>query len=58
MDYNFPDIEKKWQKYWEENKTYRTETDPSKPKFFVLVPMSADFLLFKYPYGIFVFHSL
>lgn len=44
MDYNFSDIEKKWQHYWKENKTYRTEIDPSRPKFYVLD-------MFPYPSG-------
>ena len=25
MEYNFREIEKKWQKYWEENKTFKTD---------------------------------
>ncbi len=44
MDYNFKDIEKRWQDYWEENKTFRTEDDYSKPKFYVLD-------MFPYPSG-------
>ena len=44
MDYNFPEIEKKWQRHWVEHKTYKTETDPSKPKFYVLD-------MFPYPSG-------
>lgn len=44
MDYNFPLIEKKWQQYWTEHKTYKTVTDPSKPKFYVLD-------MFPYPSG-------
>ena len=32
MDYNFHEIEKKWQKYWEENKTFRTPEDLTNPK--------------------------
>ena len=32
MDYNFAEIEKKWQKYWEENKTFRTPDDLTNPK--------------------------
>lgn len=44
MDYNFRDIEKKWQKAWAENKTYKTEIDHSKPKFYVLD-------MFPYPSG-------
>lgn len=36
--YPFHEIEPKWQRYWEENKTFQTpdEIDTSKPKFYVL----------------------
>lgn len=44
MDYNHKEIEKKWQSYWKENETYRTEIDPSRPKFYVLD-------MFPYPSG-------
>jgi len=44
MDYNFPEIEKKWQKYWVDHKTFKTETDPSRPKYYVLD-------MFPYPSG-------
>lgn len=44
MDYNFGEIEKKWQKYWMENKTFRAVADPSKPKYYVLD-------MFPYPSG-------
>ena len=30
--YPFNEIEPKWQKYWEENKTFKAEEDPSYPK--------------------------
>ena len=30
--YPFNEIEPKWQKYWEENKTFKAEEDPSFPK--------------------------
>ena len=30
MDYNFHEIEKKWQKYWEDNKTFKTPEDLNK----------------------------
>ena len=32
MEYNFTEIEKKWQKYWEENKTFKTPEDYTNPK--------------------------
>ena len=44
MEYNFNDIEKKWQKYWMENKTFKAVEDTSKPKFYVLD-------MFPYPSG-------
>ena len=44
MEYNFSEIEKKWQKYWDENKTYKTSVDKSKPKYYVLD-------MFPYPSG-------
>jgi leucyl-tRNA synthetase len=44
MEYNFNEIESKWQKYWIENKTYKTEIDSSRPKFYVLD-------MFPYPSG-------
>ena len=37
MEYNFKEIEKKWQNYWDENKTFKAGTDKSKPKFYGLV---------------------
>ena len=44
--YNFKEIEKKWQKYWEDNKTFKTDTsDFSKPKFYALD-------MFPYPSGV------
>lgn len=42
--YNPGSIEKKWQKFWLENKTFKTPTDTSKPKFYVLD-------MFPYPSG-------
>ena len=36
MKYNFTEIEQKWQKYWEENKTFLASEDYSKPKYYVL----------------------
>lgn len=44
MVYNFSEIEQKWQEYWKKNKTYLTEIDNSKPKFYVLD-------MFPYPSG-------
>jgi len=44
MEYNFPDIEKKWQKYWLEHKTFKAEIDHSRPKYYVLD-------MFPYPSG-------
>ena len=44
MDYNFREIEKKWQAWWAENHTYQTKEDPSKPKYYVLD-------MFPYPSG-------
>lgn len=45
MDYNFRDIEKKWQKYWENNKTFKTSEDLTNPdKCYVLD-------MFPYPSG-------
>ncbi len=37
MKYDYEQIEKKWQKYWIENKTYRTEDISEKPKFYGLI---------------------
>ena len=43
---NFKEIEKKWQKYWEENETFKTDIyDFSKPKFYALD-------MFPYPSGV------
>jgi leucyl-tRNA synthetase len=44
MEYNFSAIEKKWQQYWEENKTFKTVEDYSKKKFYILD-------MFPYPSG-------
>ena len=44
--YNFKEIEKKWQNYWEENETFKTDVyDFSKPKFYALD-------MFPYPSGV------
>ncbi|MGQ9847641.1 MAG: leucine--tRNA ligase [Bacteroidales bacterium] len=44
MEYNFRDIEKKWQKKWQEAKTFSVDHRSSKPKFYVLD-------MFPYPSG-------
>jgi leucyl-tRNA synthetase len=44
MSYNFLEIEQKWQKYWEGNKTFATYNDTSKPKYYILD-------MFPYPSG-------
>ena len=44
MDYNFSEIEKKWQKVWREQQTYKVVEDASKTKFYVLN-------MFPYPSG-------
>ena len=44
MEYNFRDIEKKWQQRWVEQKTYRVTEDTNKKKFYVLN-------MFPYPSG-------
>ena len=36
MEYNFREIEKKWQAQWVADKTYHTTEDPNKQKFYVL----------------------
>ena len=37
MKYEFKEIETKWQKYWVENKTYKTYDESDKPKFYGLI---------------------
>lgn len=44
MEYNFREIEQKWQKFWKENKIYKTEINHEKPKYYVLD-------MFPYPSG-------
>ena len=44
MGYDFTAIENKWQKYWDEHKTFHAENDYTKPKFYALVE-------FPYPSG-------
>ena len=44
MDYNFRDIEKKWQRQWKDSEIFKTEIDHSKPKYYILD-------MFPYPSG-------
>ena len=44
MGYDFQNIEQKWQKYWEDNDTFKAENGSDKPKFYTLVE-------FPYPSG-------
>ncbi len=44
MGYDFTAIENKWQKYWDEHKTFHAENDYTRPKFYALVE-------FPYPSG-------
>jgi leucyl-tRNA synthetase len=42
--YNHIEIEKKWQEFWEKNKTFKSENISNKPKFYALD-------MFPYPSG-------
>ena len=44
MEYNFREIEQKWQQYWKDNHTYRVTENRQKPKYYVLD-------MFPYPSG-------
>lgn len=44
MEYNFPEIEKKWRQFWAENQTFKAEDNSSKEKYYVLD-------MFPYPSG-------
>nr|WP_121270982.1 leucine--tRNA ligase [Pedobacter schmidteae] len=44
MDYQFKEIEQKWQKFWAQHQTFKAEADSVKPKFYVLD-------MFPYPSG-------
>ncbi len=44
MDYNYKEIEKKWQQYWREHHTYKCDIDNNRPKYYVLD-------MFPYPSG-------
>nr|MBA2320426.1 class I tRNA ligase family protein [Deltaproteobacteria bacterium] len=45
MRYDHTAIEARWQKYWDDHGTFRTPTDRSKPKYYVLD-------MFPYPSGV------
>ena len=44
MEYNHREVEQKWRQFWEENKTFKTEINHSKPKYYVMD-------MFPYPSG-------
>nr|WP_321405668.1 leucine--tRNA ligase [uncultured Carboxylicivirga sp.] len=44
MEYNFKELEQKWQKFWNDNQIYKVEVDNSRPKYYVLD-------MFPYPSG-------
>ena len=44
MEYNHKEIEQRWQQYWKDNETYKTEVQPERKKFYVLD-------MFPYPSG-------
>lgn len=44
MEYNFREIERKWQAYWKNHQIYKTVENPNKPKYYVLD-------MFPYPSG-------
>lgn len=44
MEYNFNEIERKWQEHWKKNRTYKVDIDHSRPKYYVLD-------MFPYPSG-------
>ncbi len=44
MAYNHQEIEKRWQQYWRENKTFKAENNFDQPKYYVLD-------MFPYPSG-------
>ena len=44
MDYQFRDIEKRWQRFWAENQTFKVDNNSAKPKYYVLD-------MFPYPSG-------
>lgn len=58
MEYNHKEIESRWQSYWRENQTYKTETNPAEGKF----PRGKFYVLDMFPYpsgaGLHVGHPL
>ena len=44
VEYNFKEIESKWQKYWKDNNVYKVDDELSKPKYYILD-------MFPYPSG-------
>ncbi|MGZ3820263.1 MAG: class I tRNA ligase family protein, partial [Mucilaginibacter sp.] len=44
MDYQFKDIEQKWQQFWADNQTFKADNKSAKPKYYVLD-------MFPYPSG-------
>ena len=44
MDYNFKELERRWQSYWADHGTFKVKEDASKPKYYVLD-------MFPYPSG-------
>jgi leucyl-tRNA synthetase len=44
MDYQFKDIEQKWQQFWADHQTFKADNDSAKPKYYVLD-------MFPYPSG-------
>ena len=44
MEYNFTEIEKKWQDYWRKNQIYKVSEDFNKQKYYILD-------MFPYPSG-------
>jgi len=44
MEYNFKELEQKWQKYWNDQQIYKVDVDQNRPKFYVLD-------MFPYPSG-------
>ena len=44
MDYQFRDIEKRWQKFWAMNQTFKVDNNSERPKYYVLD-------MFPYPSG-------